>query len=371
MLKGLQADLPAAASRQDGAIYYCTDTRNAFLGKGAHKALDFFLSGVGYRYVKSDGTICGEIFNDYTNNVASGTNSLASGGYTTASGNHAVAEGYHTVADDSYSHTAGYYTLSTGDYSFVIGKFNDASKNYLFAVGNGTADNTRSNAFTINSSGDVMIKATLDVNTVSAINIDTTEFYLMYNDDATVSLAPDSNGNPILTLGTDSVSGSLIVKGTNSVSGKTTTESLEVSGETSLKGTFKINNNGKTTIVNSASTADTTISFPAESSGTLIVNTTANAIGSSSYPVYINEKNEVAACAQFANGTQVKLNNVSKKATTASFYAPTSGGAANYYLVGNGTTAEPVWTDKVIIQVLNADPTTLTKGQIWINTSIT
>jgi hypothetical protein len=94
MLKGLQSELPAAAKRQDGAIYYCTDTKNAFLGLGENKDLAFFLSGVGRTYVDNSGNIRGEIFNDYVNNVASGVMSLASGSSTRAIGECSVAEGY-------------------------------------------------------------------------------------------------------------------------------------------------------------------------------------------------------------------------------------------------------------------------------------
>lgn len=45
-----------------------------------------------------------------------------------------------------------------------------------------------------------------------------------------------------------------------------------------------------------------------------------------------------------AGGTAVTLNNQSKASSSASFYAPTSGGATNTILVGKGTTTAPEWS---------------------------
>lgn len=48
----------------------------------------------------------------------------------------------------------------------------------------------------------------------------------------------------------------------------------------------------------------------------------------------------------YAGGTAVTLNNSSKASSTASFYAPTTGGTANTQaLVGNGATAAPKWVN--------------------------
>lgn len=48
----------------------------------------------------------------------------------------------------------------------------------------------------------------------------------------------------------------------------------------------------------------------------------------------------------YAGGTAVTLNNSSKASSTASFYAPTTGGTANTQaLVGNGATTAPKWVD--------------------------
>lgn len=52
----------------------------------------------------------------------------------------------------------------------------------------------------------------------------------------------------------------------------------------------------------------------------------------------------ISLSSTYAGGTAVTLNNSSKAGSTASFYAPTTGGASNKVLIGNGTTSAPTWS---------------------------
>lgn len=71
----------------------------------------------------------------------------------------------------------------------------------------------------------------------------------------------------------------------------------------------------------------------------------STAIGTSTTPVYWSGS-AFTAGDQYAGGTAVTLNNTSKAKTTASFYAPTAGGANNTQaLVGAGTTTAPKWVN--------------------------
>lgn len=67
--------------------------------------------------------------------------------------------------------------------------------------------------------------------------------------------------------------------------------------------------------------------------------------GSSTKPIYL-AAGVPTDCTTYAGGTAVTLNNSSKAGSTASFYAPTAGGTANYVLIGNGTTSAPTWAEK-------------------------
>lgn len=120
-----------------------------------------------------------------SNTTASGGISHAEGVSTTASGFGSHTEGYHTTASNSYSHAEGYYSIASGDYSHaegwnatanhksqhVFGEYNalddstaaaTARGNYVEIVGNGTADNSRSNARTLDWSGNEVLSGTIE-----------------------------------------------------------------------------------------------------------------------------------------------------------------------------------------------------------------
>lgn len=93
--------------------------------------------------------------------VASNGYAHAEGLYSLASGEAAHAEGLTTSASGSYSHAQGSYTKSQRKSQFVFGEYNVADTtgttttrgNYVEIVGNGTAENARSNARTLDWSG--------------------------------------------------------------------------------------------------------------------------------------------------------------------------------------------------------------------------
>lgn len=119
-----------------------------------------------------------EIFNDYAQNKANGNYSHAEGLYTKADGSASHSEGGYTDATGDYSHTEGYSTSASkrfshaggntssalkegafvhgnnviadkNDYEIAFGTFNKSNEDTLFSVGNGTDEDTRSNAFEI------------------------------------------------------------------------------------------------------------------------------------------------------------------------------------------------------------------------------
>ena len=87
--------------------------------------------------------------------TASGDCSHAEGGNTTASGDYSHAEGEGAIASRRDSHAEGRYTIASGDNSHAQGKFNieDKSGKYAHIVGNGTANDKRSNAHTLDWHG--------------------------------------------------------------------------------------------------------------------------------------------------------------------------------------------------------------------------
>ena len=94
--------------------------------------------------------------------IASGSGSHAEGQRATASGTASHAEGFSTTASGAYSHAEGYNTTASGSYSHVQGKFNVANSNYAHIVGNGSSDTARSNAHTLDWSGNAWYAGSLE-----------------------------------------------------------------------------------------------------------------------------------------------------------------------------------------------------------------
>ena len=96
------------------------------------------------------------------NCTASGASSHAEGESTKASNTYAHAEGVSTTASgDLGAHAEGYGTIAKCNSSHVEGKYNIADTgNYAHIIGNGTNDTTRSNAFTVDWSGNVIASGT-------------------------------------------------------------------------------------------------------------------------------------------------------------------------------------------------------------------
>ena len=108
------------------------------------------------------------------NATASGDSSHAEGYGTTASGDYSHAEGYGTTASGSYSHAEGSNTIARY-YQHVEGRYNvsDNSNTYAHIVGNGTADDARSNAYTLDWSGNESLAGslTLGMGTTAAVTL--------------------------------------------------------------------------------------------------------------------------------------------------------------------------------------------------------
>ena len=126
-----------------GSLYHCLDTKNTFFAISGN-ILDRYSSAVGWQ-----STSQGEVFNDYGNNLATGSLSHAEnyktqatgqfshaeGDMTIASGKGAHAEGGGCQATNEYSHAEGYKTVASGTASHAEGEYTVASKKGAHAEG--------------------------------------------------------------------------------------------------------------------------------------------------------------------------------------------------------------------------------------------
>ncbi len=136
-------------------------------GKYATKAEIEGIGGVGKPGEGKDA----EIFNDYTNNQATGKWSHAEGGETIADGDYSHAEGYATAANGYSSHAEGSSTTASGanshaegnntqaqnDVEHAEGSYNKSNATTRHSVGIGTSDDDRKNAFEIMANGDIYV----------------------------------------------------------------------------------------------------------------------------------------------------------------------------------------------------------------------
>ena len=106
--------------------------------------------------------------------TASGTYSHAEGAYTTASGNSSHAEGFVTTASGSTSHAEGASTKASSKNQHVQGIFNieDSADTYADIIGNGTSSSKRSNAATVDWSGNAWYAGDVYVGSTSGTNKD-------------------------------------------------------------------------------------------------------------------------------------------------------------------------------------------------------
>lgn len=115
--------------------------------------------------------------------TASGIGAHAEGASYLASGVCSHAEGEATEAEGDYSHSEGWYTKATHAYQHVFGSYNisDPSTNtahdkgtYVEIVGNGTNDNNKSNARTLDWDGNEALAGCLTLGKGTADEVELT-----------------------------------------------------------------------------------------------------------------------------------------------------------------------------------------------------
>lgn len=114
--------------------------------------------GAAPTYAFGVGTATGEYAFSEGRGLASGASSHAEG-YGTASGTYAHAEGASTVASGARSHAQNQGTVAASTNQTALGQYNveDTNDEYAVIVGNGTSSSNRSNALTVDWSGNAEV----------------------------------------------------------------------------------------------------------------------------------------------------------------------------------------------------------------------
>ena len=131
--------------------------------------------------------------------TASGVYSHAEGSYTTASGGSSHAEGADTTASGKYSHTEGSGTIAASESQHVQGRYNieDSEGVYAHIVGWGSMSTSRKNIHTITTTGDGWFAGKVSAGSTSAPAEPTEDNDLTtkkYVDESGVGKKTDSGG---------------------------------------------------------------------------------------------------------------------------------------------------------------------------------
>lgn len=222
--EGFYANATVSYAHAEGSNTNATGYSSHAEGRSATSSGD-------YSHAEGNGTASGHYSHvEGGGNTASGHCSHAEGGkYSVdpnngmvstlgniASGIGSHAEGILTQANGEASHAGGYYTVVASNYQTAIGKYNDNSSSNAFEIGNGTGDDARSNALTVDWSGNVDISGGL-VSDGAIISSDTIQAHdgreifggtsgsvLLQHKDANnaedfrIQFYIDSNGHPAL-----------------------------------------------------------------------------------------------------------------------------------------------------------------------------
>ena len=102
--------------------------------------------------------------------TSAGHRAHAEGDNSYATGYISHAEGYYTVASQEGAHAEGKYVYASSAYQHAQGKYNinDNTGTYAHIVGNGTSNNDRSNAHTLDWSGNAWYAGSVSAGTTAA-----------------------------------------------------------------------------------------------------------------------------------------------------------------------------------------------------------
>ena len=143
-------------------------------------------------------------------NTASGLGSHSEGGSNQAQGDYSHAEGNACVASGLISHAEGQGTVANHLCQHAFGRYNVADPstaaatlagNYIEIVGKGATDGTRSNARTLDWSGnevlagDLTFKGNISLNTLTTLLQGMNTFRIAANSSKNVTVVADSNSN--------------------------------------------------------------------------------------------------------------------------------------------------------------------------------
>lgn len=200
------------ARLQDFQTVTPTDSDNLLVVQATGQGLATVGSTLGSKMDKANPTGTGSLSLNRKADTTVGTNSVTFGNNCEASGNYSLAEGDSNKASGAGSHAEGYQTLASGNMAHaegygthsvrrsqhVFGEFNvedtggsgtTGRGTYIEVVGKGTGDASRSNARTLDWSGNEVLAGGLKVNSTNdVLNVSPNLTSIAKNASSTITL---------------------------------------------------------------------------------------------------------------------------------------------------------------------------------------
>lgn len=187
---GLYAHVEGGGSTASGSSSHAEGASTTASGASAHSEGAGTTASGNYSHAEGyNGTqaVAPSAHAEGTHTTAAGDAAHSEGADTTATGNYAHAEGLSTAAVGYNSHSQGQNTTATHRSQFVFGEYNEldtstaqaSSKGtYVELVGNGTSNSARSNARTLDWSGNETLagKLTVGANPTNAMDVATKDY---------------------------------------------------------------------------------------------------------------------------------------------------------------------------------------------------
>ena len=168
---GIESHAEGHMTIASGSYSHAEGISTTASGIGSHAEVSFTTASGHYSHAEGSGTTASGSYShaEGDDTTARGNSSHAEGSYTTASGYSSHAEGSYTTASGHYSHAQNQWTKATGNSQTALGKYNASDATSAVIVGNGTSDSARSNAATLDWSGNLWLAGTLNVDAVPAL----------------------------------------------------------------------------------------------------------------------------------------------------------------------------------------------------------
>lgn len=166
------------ARLQDFPSVTPTSSDNLLIVQSQGQGLANFGTVMGTKMDKANPTGTGSLSLNRKANTTVGSYSVAVGYNCEASSNQAYAEGNNTVASGTYAHAQGWGTIANHRGQTALGEYNTADTstaaassrgNYIEVVGKGSSDSNRSNARTLDWSGNEVLAGGLKINSTETI----------------------------------------------------------------------------------------------------------------------------------------------------------------------------------------------------------